>query len=265
MIQESEENYKTGWIKLFRSIKKHWIWSNEKYLKCWIWFLLEANYQENKMLFSGNLITVEKGQFITSLKHISESSKLSIQEARHFLSLLEKDEMIIKISNTQSTKITICNYGIYQDVQQTNNKRTTNEQQTNNTPPTTNKNVKNDNNAEEEEEEELKTVFSFDDFWNLYDKKLDTKSCSEKYSKLTEIDRLRIKETLPLYLATIKDKQYQKHPKTYLNNQCWNDEAFNKNESTTFIQEFELLVNKNLPREQFLIENKALRLKYNQK
>lgn len=144
IIQEPEENYKTGWVKFYRSIMKHWIWSNEKYFKCWSWFLFEANHSDNKMLFNGNLITIEKGQFITSLKHISEASKLSIQETRHFLTLLEKDKMIVKNSNTQSTKITICNYGIYQDAQQTNNKQATNEQHTDNTPTTTNKNVKNE-------------------------------------------------------------------------------------------------------------------------
>lgn len=70
------------------------------------------------------------------------------------------------------------------------------------------------------------TCFSFEEFWTLYDKKLDSKSCKEKYLKIPEPDRLKIKETLPIYLATIKDKQFQKHPKTYLNGKNWNDEIY---------------------------------------
>ena len=48
--------------------------------------------------------------------------------------------------------------------------------------------------------------------------------CKIKYAKLSEDVRLKIKETLPIYLSTIADKQFQKHPATYLNNECWNDE-----------------------------------------
>jgi hypothetical protein len=73
-------------------------------------------------------------------------------------------------------------------------------------------------------EDVLKSCFSFDEFWDMYNKKVDSKKCKEKYEKLTESQRAKIKQTLPSYLATIKDKQFQKHPSTYLNNECWNDE-----------------------------------------
>lgn len=149
IISEPEENYKTGWIKLFRSLENHWIWTNEKYFKTWIWFLFRANHKSTKILFSGELIDINRGEFLTSLKNISEAAKLSIQESRHFLALLEKDKMIFKISNTQSTKITICNYDTYQDLQQTNNKPTTNKQQTGNKQTTTDNNEKNLNNEKE--------------------------------------------------------------------------------------------------------------------
>ena len=130
-------------------MENHWIWSNERYLKTWIWFLFRANHKPNKLLFSGELIELNRGEFITSLKHISEAANLTVQETRHFLKLLEKDSMILKNSNTLATKITICNYESYQDLQQTNNKPTTNEQQTNNKQTTTDNNVKNYKNEEE--------------------------------------------------------------------------------------------------------------------
>jgi hypothetical protein len=80
--------------------------------------------------------------------------------------------------------------------------------------------------------ETIKTCFSFDDFWNMYDKKIDSKKCKAKYEKLTEAQRAKIRETLPAYLSTINDKQFQKHPSTYLNNECWNDEIFPMNAPT---------------------------------
>jgi hypothetical protein len=76
------------------------------------------------------------------------------------------------------------------------------------------------------ESKEEKTCFSFREFWDMYNKKLEAKKCEQKYEKLTEQQRAKIKETLPVYLSTIRDKQYQKHPSTYLNNECWNDEVY---------------------------------------
>lgn len=78
---------------------------------------------------------------------------------------------------------------------------------------------------ETEIELEIKTqsVFEFDDFWKMYGKSADKKTCTAKYAKLTEAERTDIKNKLPLYLDTIKDKKYQKNPLTYINGKCWND------------------------------------------
>ena len=77
----------------------------------------------------------------------------------------------------------------------------------------------------EEKEEKVKkeTVFSFDDFWKMYAKSADKEKCKRVYAKLSEDERADIKIKLPLYLQTIKDKQFQKYPIRYLNGKCWND------------------------------------------
>ena len=65
----------------------------------------------------------------------------------------------------------------------------------------------------------------FNVFWNLYNKKVgDKKACIKKWNKLTDIDRQKIIDTLPKFLSNIKDKQFQAHPSTYLNQERWNDE-----------------------------------------
>jgi hypothetical protein len=122
---------------------------------------------------------------------------------------------------------------------------------------------------EQEQEQDSKTCFSFDEFWNLYNKKLDTKTCKNKYSKLSEAERQKIKDSLPIYLSTLKDKQYQKYPQTYLNNQCWNDELFQPkksnlvNDDLEYLRETELLINKNYQIDKFQAEFKILKAKYN--
>jgi mRNA-degrading endonuclease RelE of RelBE toxin-antitoxin system len=77
----------------------------------------------------------------------------------------------------------------------------------------------------------IKTCFSFEEFWSMYDKKTGKGNAEKKYNNLTEKDRAKIKETLPLYLANIDDKKYQKDPCTYLNGRFWNDEIFEKSEN----------------------------------
>lgn len=65
----------------------------------------------------------------------------------------------------------------------------------------------------------------FDVFWNLYNKKVGSKSkCEKKWNKLKDAERQKIIDTLPNFLASIKDKQYQPFPETYLNQERWNDE-----------------------------------------
>lgn len=60
-------------------------------------------------------------------------------------------------------------------------------------------------------------------FWDLYNKKVSRSSCERIWNKLKESDRDAILYTLPSFLETITDKQYQPHPKTYLNQRRWED------------------------------------------
>ena len=67
------------------------------------------------------------------------------------------------------------------------------------------------------------SCLTFESFWELYDKKVDSKKCKDKFQKVKESDRQKILETLPLYVKSTPDKQYRKNPITYLNNESWND------------------------------------------
>jgi uncharacterized protein YdaU (DUF1376 family) len=66
---------------------------------------------------------------------------------------------------------------------------------------------------------------SFETFWNLYGKKVGAKDkCEKKWNKLTDEVRQKIIDTLPKFKASIKEKQFQPFPETYLNQERWNDE-----------------------------------------
>jgi len=74
------------------------------------------------------------------------------------------------------------------------------------------------------------SILTFDEFWDLYDKKVGDKSkLKKKYDSIKESDRQRIKEHLPLYRMATPDKKYRKDPQTYINNKSWNDEIIQSN------------------------------------
>ena len=151
-----------GWIKTYRSLITHWIWKDSEYLKAWLYLLFRANFSDTNVLVDKMLISVTKGQFITSLKKLSDDTGMSIQRTRTFLRLLETDQMVKLETTSKLTKITICNYDNYQDHQHTANILPTQCQHSANTVPTTDKNDKKEKNEEK---------YSFEDFWNAYSKK----------------------------------------------------------------------------------------------
>lgn len=79
------------------------------------------------------------------------------------------------------------------------------------------------------------SILSFDDFWELYDKKTgDKKKIQKKYNKLSEEVRQKIIEHVPAYKLAQPDKQYRKNPETYINQESWNDEIINRNGTNKF-------------------------------
>lgn len=70
---------------------------------------------------------------------------------------------------------------------------------------------------------------SFDLFWDLYDKKVGDKTKIEKkWNKLTNQQREDIVKYIPKYIASQPDKQFRKHPETFLNQKGWEDEIILK-------------------------------------
>lgn len=108
-----------GWIKLNRQIQDHWIWTNHEYAYAWIDLLLLVNRSNKKILVDNEVITVKRGQTLTSLYKLSERWGWSRNKTNKFISALEKDGMVHKKSTTHYTMLTIVNYGKYQDVRST--------------------------------------------------------------------------------------------------------------------------------------------------
>lgn len=135
-----------GWISLHRRIKDNWVWKDKPFSKgqAWIDILLMVNHDDNKVPLGNDLITVERGSRITSIRQLCDKWGWSNTKVTNFLALLKKDGMIDYKSDTKKTLITVVNYNDYQ--LDKNKKRHENDTKT--TRKHTNNNDNNENNKE---------------------------------------------------------------------------------------------------------------------
>lgn len=138
----NKENKKQGWILLHRSLNRHWIWQDPEKLRAWLDILLECNHSEKSVMIGMELMTVQRGGTIKSMKTWAQRWGWSRSKVMRFFKCLENDSMVTLKPNNKTTHLTVCNYDSYQDYRtsnehQMNIKRTSDEHQTN-----TNKEVK---------------------------------------------------------------------------------------------------------------------------
>ena len=110
-----------GWVAVDRKIFENLIWDNDEPFdrrSAWIDLLLLVNHADNKVLIDGKVITVKRGQRITSILFLSKRWKWSRTKTKSFLELLQNENMIkFEIEPKKKTIITIVNYSKYQDIQ----------------------------------------------------------------------------------------------------------------------------------------------------
>jgi hypothetical protein len=139
-----------GWIKIHRKIMLHWIWDDPAYFKAWAAILLNVNHIDKKVLIDKELIICKRGESLLSINSWAKifGKGWTRQRVRTFFTLLENDFMITRQGLRKSTKITVCNYDDYQDLQPAKNQQITSRKPADNQQITTNKNVKNVKNEE---------------------------------------------------------------------------------------------------------------------
>ena len=136
----------SGWIKVHRSIRDHWIAAKPEYLAAWVRLLLEVNHEPKKVCIGNKIFECGTGE---SLRSIDSWASLfgrgwTRQKVRTFFRLLESDSMINQMSVRKTTRITICNWDTYQTQQPSENHVITRAQPELNQSLTTNKNEKNE-------------------------------------------------------------------------------------------------------------------------
>jgi hypothetical protein len=225
-----------GWIKIHRSILDNPITCKDSdHFAIWSYLLLNATHSEKDFVFKGSKITLKSGQLITGRKSISKAFKCSESKVQRVLKALENEQQIEQQTSNANRLITILQWNKYQVDEQPNEQPVNNERTTSEQPVNTNKNVNN-----EENEKELKETKAFNEFWDLYDKKINPTKCKPKFLKLSDKDRKLIMEYIPKYKLSQPNKKFRKDPLTFLNNDGWLDEIITeqKEESKPFIYKY---------------------------
>ena len=233
-----------GWVRIHRKIQDCWIWNVDTPFderSAWIDLFMQANHKDIKMLFGGELITVKRGERITSIRTLANRWKWSRDKVSRFLKLLESDNMITRDSDNHRTLLTMVNYGLYQDWSDT--ERTQNGQEQGHTPdtdkatpkpqarphPGTNNNDNNYNNDKNEnnkslriKETEQKAEDLFERLWKLYPRKEGKGSVSKTQKmKLLSIGEEELTRAINRYKEAKNgsDPQYIKQGSTFFNSE----------------------------------------------
>ncbi|EOA9090824.1 TPA: DnaD domain protein [Staphylococcus aureus] len=160
-----------------RSIQNHWLFKEKRTFskfEAWIYLLMEANHSKAKVPIGNQIVTVERGQRLTSILTLSDLFNWSRFKVKTFLDLLESDGMLEVKTTSKYTLITIVNYDFYQSEQgrnqHQNDIKPTSKQHQSNINPTskqhqtnTNNNDNKDNNEKNVNNEKKKTT-AFDFF-----------------------------------------------------------------------------------------------------
>ncbi len=107
-----------GWIKLYRTLREHWLWSRPfSDGQAWIDLLLRANHAQRRIRAKSGFVTIERGQTLISTRNLAEEWGWSRGKVRRFIFRLKNDEMCSVNETSDGTIITLINYASGQDVE----------------------------------------------------------------------------------------------------------------------------------------------------
>jgi DNA-binding transcriptional regulator YhcF (GntR family) len=220
-----------GWIKIYRSLRTHWLWENgnEKYAKWWIDILMMVNHKPRKVLVNGQLITIGVGERLTSLRKLAAQWNANTKTVSNFLTLLANDKMIeLKKSRTTGTTIKVCHYADYQSF--------SDENETPNDTANTTHSATHTGHKQEPKNDKKKTPSSdvlldrFNALWKLYPKKLGKQNSFKAYKKAIKDGATddQIKTGIEAYVKYLTkeqtDPQYIKQGSSFFNQHSWEDD-----------------------------------------
>ena len=106
-----------GYIKAYRSLLDCWLWEDRPYSygQAFEYILFSACFRPCKLLIDKKIVEVDRGEFYTSIRKLSEQFGWSRDKTKRFLDLLKSDAKIAYQTSHRNTLVKVLNYSKYQD------------------------------------------------------------------------------------------------------------------------------------------------------
>lgn len=132
----------SGWIKLHRKILEHPRANDPDWGWLWVNILALASHEPKDVIFGGERITLNPGEFTTGRKKLASLSGVSESKVQRLLSVFESEHQIEQRSDRQCRLIKVKNWNEYQQSEQRNEQRLNNDRTTSEQRVNTNKEIK---------------------------------------------------------------------------------------------------------------------------
>jgi len=214
-----------GYFKVHRKILESQVFAHQTALKIWIWCLAKVTYREHyiaiKVGRGETTVKLMPGQFIFGRFRAEEELNIDGSIIYKWIQKFASPEfeMITIESNNQYSIITICKWEEYQHQEY---EEVATKEQVSSSQVALKEQPSSTNNKDNNEK---KINIPFEDFWNLYDIKIDRKKCEGKWEKLADNERTSCIERIPAYINANPDKAFRRDPCTFLNNRSWENEV----------------------------------------
>tara|TARA_R100001530_G_scaffold135466_1_gene112738 strand:- start:2510 stop:3205 length:696 start_codon:yes stop_codon:yes gene_type:complete len=104
-----------GWFRMHRGWLKNPALKNNDYKVLWLYLIESVAFTDLTIDRFGCPVSINRGQYMTSLRRLSLDVNMSIRSLRTALKTFVNHGMIDLKTDTGTTLVTICNYSIYQD------------------------------------------------------------------------------------------------------------------------------------------------------
>ena len=105
----------SGYLKSYRKMLDHPLFKGRvDRLGAWVWLFHNACWKPTKFDIKGKIVTLKRGQFVTSYRRLAKDFGWSKTKTERFLTRLKTGTLIGTATGTGQLIITICNYDKYQ-------------------------------------------------------------------------------------------------------------------------------------------------------
>lgn len=111
-----------GFVPVYRCLKDTSIWNSGAPFddrSAWIDLLLSVNHEEKKIIIDRQIVVIKPGQMWTSYQKLSNRWKWSKERVFRYTKMLKNDGMISINATPRGTLLTLINWGLYNNRQNT--------------------------------------------------------------------------------------------------------------------------------------------------